>query len=325
MSSEHRPLALVAPPTTPGFRRMFATGKLSLGLFFPIAAYRGEEPPLEDQAELARAADEGGFAALWTRDVPLRDREFNDLGQVLDPWVWMTYILPYVKQASLATGSLILPLRHPVHTAKAATSLDYLSGGRLVMGLASGDRPAEFPAFAVDHGHRGELFRDSFEYLQKLVSETYPMVDSPLGRLSGADLVPKAGHGRLPLGMTGGCQQSPDWLARHGDFSLTISRPPEQQARYMAQWRQSVAESGCSFEKPVAQSLYLDLAEDPDESPKPIHLGYRLGRNWLIELLGALEQIRVGHVAFMLRYSRRPVAEVVDELVRHVVPRFPCC
>ncbi len=323
MNSEQRPLALIAPPTTPGFRRIFAPGKLSLGLFFPIAAYRGEEPPLEGQAGLAQAADEGGFAALWSRDVPLRDREFNDLGQVLDPWVWMTYMLPYVKRAALATGSLILPLRHPIHTAKAATSLDYLSGGRLVMGLASGDRPSEFPGFAVDHASRGESFRQGFDYLQKLVSETYPMVDSPLGRLSGADLVPKAGHGRLPLGITGGCQQTPEWTARHGDFWLTISRHPQQQAMTVAKWRQAVAEAGCDFEKPVAQSLYLDLAEDPDEAPKPIHLGFRLGRNWLIELLGALEQIRVGHVAFMLRYSRRPVAEVVDELVREVVPRFP--
>ena len=116
---------------------MFAPGKLTLGLFFPIAACEGDLPSLQGQTGLASAADEGGFAAPWTRDVPLPD----------------------LKQAALPTGSLILPLRHPVHTAKAAASSDLLSGGRLVLGLASGDRPVEFPAFGVDLGTRGERFR----------------------------------------------------------------------------------------------------------------------------------------------------------------------
>jgi alkanesulfonate monooxygenase SsuD/methylene tetrahydromethanopterin reductase-like flavin-dependent oxidoreductase (luciferase family) len=40
-------------------------------------------------------------------------------------------------------------LRHPLHTAKAAARVDQLTGGRLVLGVASGDRPAEFPAFGA--------------------------------------------------------------------------------------------------------------------------------------------------------------------------------
>lgn len=315
--------SLAAAPTTPGFVRMFAPGKLTLGLFFPIAAYEGDMPSLEGQSTLATAADEGGFAALWTRDVPLRDPSFGDLGQVLDPWVWMTYMLPYVKQAALATGSLILPLRHPVHTAKAAASLDLLSGGRLVMGVASGDRPVEFPAFGVDPNTRGERFRETFAYLETLLGESLPRIHSPLGELAGADLVPKPGHGRLPIGVTGGSQQSPDWIATHADFWLTYPRAPQVQAQVLGDWRAAVERTGAAFQKPVAQSLYIDLAADPDEAPRPIHLGFRLGRNRLIELLRMLSQVGVNHVAFVLKFSRRPVAEVLDELTREVVPLFP--
>ncbi|WP_443112234.1 LLM class flavin-dependent oxidoreductase [Cupriavidus sp. IDO] len=36
----------------------------------------------------------------------------------------------------------MLPLRHPLHTAKAAASADQLTGGRLVLGIASGDAPS---------------------------------------------------------------------------------------------------------------------------------------------------------------------------------------
>lgn len=323
MTNEPPHPSLVAAPSTPGFSRMFAPDQLTLGLFFPIASYEGDMPSLEGQSELAAAADVGGFAALWTRDVPLRDPSFGDLGQVLDPWVWMTYMLPYVKQAALATGSLILPLRHPVHMAKAATSLDLLSDGRLVMGLASGDRPVEFPAFGVDLATRGERFRESFNYLETLLSESFPHISSPLGELAGADLVPKPEHGRLPIGVTGGSQQSPDWIAAHADFWVTYPRSPHMQARVLEDWRTAVASAGATFRKPVAQSLYLDLDADPDALPQPIHLGFRLGRKALVELLRMLQQIGVNHVAFVLKFSRRPVADVVDELAREVVPLFP--
>lgn len=315
--------SLISAPCQTGFRRMFAERKLTCGLFFPIAAYSSDMPALDDQANLASQADKAGFAALWTRDVPLRDPDFGDVGQIMDPWVWMTYMLPHVRQAALATGSLILPLRHPIHLAKAAASLDILSGGRLVMGLASGDRAIEFPAFGMEHERRGEQFREAFRYLEALLGETYPVLRNEFGTLSGADLIPKPQHGRLAFGVTGSARQSPVWIAEQADFWLTHPRPLQEMARVMAQWRQSVHQAGASFEKPVAQSLYIDLAEDPDEAPKPIHLGYRLGRNWLIELLGGLQQIGVNHVGFILRYSRRPAAEVVDELAQHVLPLFP--
>src|SRR6476661_4405157 len=133
-----------------GFRRMFAPGRLTLGVFFPIEAFRGDVPTMQGQERLARRAEELGFAALWVRDVPLRDPSFGDVGQVYDPWVYLGWIAAQTRTIALATGSIILPLRHPLHTAKEAASVDQLSGGRFVLGVASGDRAVEFPAFGVD-------------------------------------------------------------------------------------------------------------------------------------------------------------------------------
>ncbi len=321
MSDQH--VSLTSQPTTPGFRRMFASGKLTCGLFFPIAAYTADMPDLDDQTALAEKADEGGFAALWTRDVPLHDPNFGDVGQILDPWVWMTHMLPHVKRAALGTGSLILPLRHPIHLAKAAASLDRLSGGRLVLGVASGDRAVEFPAFGASHEHRGEHFREAYRYLEALLNETYPVLQTNLGTLSGADLVPKPEHGRLPFGVTGSSRQPLPWIAEHTDFWLTHHRPLQDMAHVMADWRRACYEANSNVDKPVAKSMYLDLAENPDEEPRMVHLGYRLGRKWLIDLLGAYQQIGVNHIGFMLRYSRRPASEVMDELIEEVLPYFP--
>ena len=66
----------------------------------------------------------------------------------------------HTRTIALGTASIILPIRNPLHTAKAATSVDQLSGGRLLLGVASGDRPVEFPAFGVDPEQRDSLFRE---------------------------------------------------------------------------------------------------------------------------------------------------------------------
>ena len=100
-------------------------------------------------------------------------------------------------------------------------------------------------------------------------------------------------------------------------------RPPEQQARVVAEWHAAVERQAPGTRKPFAQSLYIDLAEAPSTPPRPIHLGYRLGRDALIDLLGALRDIGVNHVILNLKYGRRPAGEVVDQLAREVVPAFP--
>jgi len=85
MHAEQRHPSLIMAPTNHGFNRMFAPWKLTLGLFFPIAAYSSDMPPLDNQAVLAQRADEGGFAALWTRILPMRHIEYNPGGKERHP------------------------------------------------------------------------------------------------------------------------------------------------------------------------------------------------------------------------------------------------
>ena len=132
----------------PGYARMFRPGALTLGVFFPLESYDGPVARMDvaEQAERAVQAERAGFAALWARDIPLPAPAFGDTGQVYDPWIWLAHIAARTSRIALATGSTVLPLRDPVDTAKSAASLDLLSGRRLVLGAAPGDRGVEFPA-----------------------------------------------------------------------------------------------------------------------------------------------------------------------------------
>jgi luciferase-type oxidoreductase len=311
---------MTSPQVSPGFQRMFAQNQLTVGVFFPIEAYKGSIPTMQHQVVLAQRAEALGFAALWFRDVPLHDPSFGDVGQIFDPWVYLGYIAAHTQSIALATGSIIFSQRHPLHLAKAAASVDQLSNGRLVMGIASGDRPVEFPAFGVDFESRGERFRQTFYDFKQALAEDFPVIRSSLTNLEGADLLPKPIGHSIPLLVTGHSRQSPEWIAEHADGWLYYPRHPQMQARIIEDWRNLTAQFAPGVFKPYAQSLYVDLVDSPATSATPIHLGYRLGRDRLIELLQHLRAIGVNHVGLNLKYGERPAAEVLEEIGQEVLP-----
>jgi luciferase-type oxidoreductase len=324
--TEKKP-AMYQPSTTPyqehrGFRHTFKAGHMSLGLFFPIEAFKGDTPLMLNQYKLAQRAEELGFSTLWFRDVPLRDPSFGDVGQVFDPWVYLGFIAAHTSAIALGTASIALPLRHPLHTAKAAASVDRLSNGRLLLGVASGDRPVEFPAFDVDPDRRGEVFRENLDVMRRAQRTSFEPLQWSGGLLANADFVPKPTTSEIPFFVTGNSQQSVEWIARESCGWVNYPRPPQAQQLVVDRWRQAVSAQAGDVYKPFLQSLYIDLDAHPTALPSPIHLGFRLGRDHLLTLLEALEAIGVDHVILNLKYGRRPAAEAVEELGSYIVPRF---
>ena len=302
-----------------GLRALFSDRRLTLGLFFHIEAYRGDTPTMLHQDTLARRAEALGFGALWFRDVPLRDPSFGDVGQIYDPWVYLGHVAALTRSVALVTGAIVLPLRHPLHVAKAAASVDRLSGGRFVLGIATGDRPAEAVAFGVDLDSRALRFREHLRLVRRAWAAPSTAFPAELAG-SGLDLVPKPLGGEVPVLVVGRSQQSYEWIAREADGFVTYPRPLALQERVAREFR---AAAGAAAAVPrMAQSLYIDLLERPDAPPRPIHLGWSLGREPLLELLEKTRTMGIGHVVLNLKYGSRPAAEVVEELGAEVLPRL---
>jgi luciferase-type oxidoreductase len=303
-----------------GYSRMFQENNLTLGLFFPLESYEGDIPEMnmEKQLKLAKRAEELQFAALFVRDVPLRDPHFGDVGQMYDPWVFLGYLAAHTQHIALGTASIILTLRHPLHVAKAAASVDKISGERLVLGVATGDRPLEFPAFSVDPENRGTLFQEAILVMKKAWEENFPVIQSPRVNLWNGDMLPKPLLSDIPVLVTGHSSQSPEWIAQNSDGWLYYPRNLRFQAEIIKNWRSLTDQF-----KPFSQSLYIDLTEDPNHAPIPIHLGFRIGRKPLIEFIESLKVAGVNHVILNLKYGKRPVEEVIEELGEEVLPHFP--
>ncbi|MEM6889775.1 MAG: LLM class oxidoreductase [Pseudomonadota bacterium] len=304
------------------YNRVFRPGRLSIGLVLPLEVYAiGAEPTLRGHLEAAQKAQELGYAALWLRDVPFNVPSFGDPGQVFDPFVYLGALATVTDRIALGTSSVILPLRHPAHVAKAAATTDVLSDGRLLLGVASGDRPEEYPAMNQNYSHRASRFRDSLEYI-RAAGLAYPKHENAQGKLPGGiDLLPKPHGARLPVLITGGSQQTPDWVAQNGDGWMTYPRNAVVQRQVIADYRRRVKAAG-EPDKPVMQSLYVDVVPDTAAPPRPIHLGFQSGADFLRGYLREIETLGVNHVALNLRFNQAPIDTTLEHLADTVLPDF---
>ena len=310
------------PTINRAYAQVFQPNKLTLGLVVPLEAYPDSAVPgMVQHVERAQLADQLGFSALWLRDVPFNVPSFGDAGQIFDPFVYLGHLVGATKSIALGVASIVLPLHHPAHVAKAAASADALSGGRLLLGVASGDRPEEYPAMNMDFATRGDRFRDSVDYIRAMAKD-YPVAQTAQGSLAGrADMLPKPTGGRLPLLITGGSQQTPDWVAQNGDGWMTYPRDPVSQARVVGDYRRRIAASG-GQNKPVMQSLYVDLQSDPSAAPRPIHLGFSSGSAYLKHYLREIQSLGINHVALNLRFNRADIEGTMERLADDLLSEF---
>ena len=310
------------PKLNRAYNTAFRPERLSLGLVLPLKSYADSPTPnMARHVERARLADSLGFSALWLRDVPFNVPAFGDAGQIFDPFVYLGALAASTRDIALGVASVVLPLRHPAHVAKAAASADVLSGGRLLLGVASGDRPDEYPALNMGFEDRGDRFRDSFDYIRAM-AEDYPRRDTAHGTLSGGiDMLPKPTAERLPLLITGGSQQSPDWVAHNGDGWMTYPRDALAQGRVVGDYRQRIAEAGLP-DKPVMQPLYVDLVAQADAPPSPIHLGFRSGTDHLRRYLTQIRDLGINHAALNLRFNGADIEDTMRRLADEILPEF---
>lgn len=306
-----------------GYQRIFKPGQLTFGFIMPLEGYPDSPfPTLANHQTMARMADEAGFSTLWLRDVPFYDPNFGDTGQVLDPMVYMGFLAAHTSRIALGTAGIVATLREPLIVAKQAVSVDQLLGGRLVLGLSTGDRPVEYPAFGLDFHNRGERFREAFGLIKTVTEKDFPHARTAhYGNLDGGiDLVPKPAAPRLPMIVVGRARQDMAWIARHSDGWIWHLSDFTRLPQLIEAWRAS-HEPG-QWVRPYGYGTMFDLAEDPDEPMRFVRNGIRSGRHALVELFYHQQEQGVSHVALNLKPLRRPAQDALAELAEHVLPLF---
>jgi len=124
-------------------------------------------------AEMARAVEASGFDACFVTDHPFPgDRWLAGGGHhSLDPFVALSFAAAATTRLRVQTHVLVLPYRNPFLVAKAAASLDVLSGGRLILGVSAGYLKSEFAALGSEFESRNDLADEAIGALKAAWTE----------------------------------------------------------------------------------------------------------------------------------------------------------
>ncbi|MFQ5874624.1 MAG: LLM class flavin-dependent oxidoreductase, partial [Dehalococcoidia bacterium] len=138
--------------------------KVRIGMLVPTY-YHGEMPGPREFIEWFRAVERLGFDSIWVLD--------RIVGSSIapDPLVVLAWASGVTSRVRLGTGVLLLPHRNPVLLAKEVATLDYVSGGRLDLGVGLGRREAEFAALGLRMKERVGRFRENLAIMKRLWSE----------------------------------------------------------------------------------------------------------------------------------------------------------
>jgi probable F420-dependent oxidoreductase len=221
-----------------------------------------EMPDILALVEYGVKMEQLGFDSLWVWDHVLLGVEPNF--PIIEALTLLTAIAARTKKIQLGTGVLVLPLRNPVLLAKQLSSMDLLSEGRLIMGLASGWYKREFDAVGVPFEQRGKIMDENLEILTRFWTE--PMVKGQYAyhKIPAGVMYPKpVQKPRPPILIGGYVDRVLKRAAVAGDGWLTYFYRPESFARSWAKIRDFAKEAG----------------KDPDHLLNGAQLSIRIGKS----------------------------------------------
>jgi alkanesulfonate monooxygenase SsuD/methylene tetrahydromethanopterin reductase-like flavin-dependent oxidoreductase (luciferase family) len=140
-----------------------------LGLILPNY---GESLDAERLAAAAVAAEEAGFDSAWVTDhVIVPEEQARVYGTIAEALVTLGFLAARTTQLELGVSALVVPQRNPLVALKQLTTLDLLSGGRIVTAVAAGWMEGEFRTLGADFAGRGRLLNEWLQMVRSVFEQ----------------------------------------------------------------------------------------------------------------------------------------------------------
>jgi probable F420-dependent oxidoreductase len=230
-----------------------------------------------DICEIARATEAAGFDSLWIPEHPVIPANmktifpFTDNGKLpehygrwADPFIGLSAAAAVTKRIKLGTGICLIPERDTLITAKAAASLDLLSGGRFLFGIGAGWLREETEAMGANFGSRWKLTRERIEAMKKLWREGTASYSGELVKFDGLRCEPlpvQPGGPPVILGAHG--PKALDRVARSYDGWMPLVPGPAELHREVTALRKLLKERG----RPEKSVQITPLVDPLDNGP----------------------------------------------------------
>lgn len=251
---------------------------MKLGVVLPHGGRVAEQPgALRD---VAVAAEDLGYASVWAGDhlalpahestpyiysaspsypVPA-DRKF------LEPFTTLSHVAALTTTITLGLGVCILPYRRALELAKLVGTVDYLSGGRLTLGVGTGWLREEFEALGVPFTARGALTDDALEFLRACWSTDGPVTFEGRGyHVRDMRIEPRSYDGRdIPVWVGGRGNAALHRAARFG----TAWHPPlfgADPASLLDRYGRLCEEARSADRQPPALTMFFPYRQQGEE------------------------------------------------------------
>ena len=178
------------------------TRNVQIGLALENFTPAPKLPDVNAILRYSKRADELGFDSLWAWDHILLGSK--QPFAFLEPLSTLVAVGVITERVALATGVLVLPLRNPVVLAKVTSSLDQISSGRLILGVASGWYEREFEAVGVPFKDRGRIFLRNLEILNRFWTEERVTGEADGMSFKNAVMLPRPARQPRPVLLIGG-------------------------------------------------------------------------------------------------------------------------
>lgn len=241
----------------------------------------------ENMIGLAQLAERVGFESVWTFEhviVPI-DYEskypYDSSGKMgaepdtkfVDPLIALTAVAAQTKTIRLGTGVNILPQANPLLLAKQAASLDWVSGGRLMLGLGIGWLREEFAAMGVPFERRGARFDDYVKAMRKVWSGEEVEHGSDFLDWHGFKSHPTPQQDPLPVIIGGSKGKAFERIARYGQGWYAPTRSVEDLEALLPDLDRACEQEGRDRSTVEISSMWIPGAEGIDSVPRYEELG----------------------------------------------------
>lgn len=286
-------------------------GRLAFGMQLPVQALSSVvAAPWEHDAgvaELVRAAqtaDRAGYLYVAICDHiaipralagPMSTTWFN-------PIATLGFLAGQTSRVRLMTNVFVAAYRHPLDTAKAFSTLDTLSNGRVILGVGAGHVPGEFEALGIEFSERGRLLDRAIDEVKAAWSDEF---------VGDVGLRPRpVQQPRPPIWVGGSSRPALRRVAERADGWIPQGTPRAEMPEQLdyIRTRRDTARPGASLELGVITE-YLYVGTPDWELPGPTISG---SPEELVESLDEFGAMGVSHLQIRLR--ARSIDELCDQM-----------
>ena len=291
---------------------------MKLGVFLPVSGRAAVPEVLTDAAQQAERL---GFDSVWAAERMVNPWEMNTRypykaddawfvppeSPFLETLTALTFLAGVTSTIALGSAVIVLPYRHPLFTARVATSIDTLSKGRLILGVGIGWMAEEFEALGVPFKDRAGMSEEQLQIFDRLWSQDRPSFEGRFYQFEPVAVNPRpVQQPRFPIWIGGESAAAQRRAALYADawFSYFVRITPADLAARFEQVRKLAVEGGRS---PEAVKLCcvrpIDLTDEPVAQVDDTLRGTPAQ---LVEALKAYRDIGVEHMALQFMRGRWP-------------------